>query len=105
MNLVYIGNKFYHDSHTRMSSVYTEDGERTDFGKIQMALERGEEVHIRQATPIEMAYYQADLDGLLKAKSTDPSKSSVIWLCAGALCPAAEKYDNSENHILEDGPA
>jgi hypothetical protein len=53
MNLIYIGKDFYWESGTMMSSLYDESGKRMDWGFVGIALERGEEVHIRQATPEE----------------------------------------------------
>ena len=51
-----------------MSSVYTEDGYRYDWGFMQRDLE---EVHIRQADPSERAYYEkalADMKERFKQK-------------------------------------
>lgn len=56
----FIGDDFYSKSGTMMSSIYTEDGFRTDWGKVQIALREGMSVEIRQATDAEMlkAYKQ-----------------------------------------------
>ena len=65
MNLVFIGNKFYRESSTMMSSIYQEvDGKlyRSDFGFMERALENGEEVHIRPATEAEMAWAEKKLE-------------------------------------------
>ena len=56
LTLVYIGN-FYIASGTRMSCLYTEDGQRYDFGFLQRALAKGQRITIRQATPEEMLHY------------------------------------------------
>jgi len=61
LKLLYIGNEFYYKSRTIMSSVYTLNGKRSDWGKIQIALEEGEEVHIRPATPNELRHYEKKL--------------------------------------------
>ena len=61
-NFVYIGRKFYWESKTAMGSLYGEDGYRADWGKIEMALEAGADVHIRPASVSELARYQKELD-------------------------------------------
>lgn len=61
MRLIYIGDHFYRESGTMMSPVYTEDGARSDWGFVQVALSRGDDVHIRQATPEERDHYEARL--------------------------------------------
>lgn len=57
MNLIYIGPHFYFASGTRMSNLYTTDGERSDWSRVEAALHTGNEVHIRPATDEERAYY------------------------------------------------
>jgi hypothetical protein len=57
MKAIYIGQDFYRKSGTMMSCVYTEEGERTDWGFIQCALEAGESVSIRPATDAEIGKY------------------------------------------------
>lgn len=54
LRVYYIGDNFYYDSGTMMSSIYLESGMRTDWGKVQIALKEGMEVHIRQANDAEM---------------------------------------------------
>lgn len=64
MNCVYIGNRFYRESKTMMSSIYVNNGNifiRTDFGKIQSALERGENIEIRPATTNEIKLFEEKL--------------------------------------------
>lgn len=61
MKLVYIGDHFYSESGSMMSSIYEEDGSRSDWGKVEIALARGEEVKIRQATMRERDFYEARL--------------------------------------------
>lgn len=60
VNVFYIGDHFYLSSGTIMSSIYLENGIRTDWGKIQIALREGKDVRIRQATDAELldAYKQ-----------------------------------------------
>lgn len=57
MNLVFIGDKFYRQSGTIMSPVYqVVNGVlyRSDWGKINIALSEGQEVHIRPANEQEL---------------------------------------------------
>ena len=60
MNLIYIGDDFYTESGTMMSSIYKIEKSgslsRSDWGFVQIALEKGEEIHIRQATDSEMVW-------------------------------------------------
>lgn len=58
MNLIYIGEDFYWKSKTLMSSLYTEDGRRSDWGFVSIALKNGDQVNIRQATEGEIAKYE-----------------------------------------------
>ena len=69
MELIYIGENFYGDSGTIMSSIYTVDGERSHWGKVQLALEKGESVHIRPATDLELLPYKNKLIELLRKKT------------------------------------
>lgn len=66
MNLIYIGDHFYWESGTLMSPVYTEDGQRADWGKVQDALKHGDDVTIRQATDSERVHYENMLRRLKK---------------------------------------
>jgi hypothetical protein len=68
INLIYIGDKFYHESKTFMSSIYKVNYERYDYGFLQRDLEIGEEIHIRQANPSELKYFESRLKELLKRK-------------------------------------
>ncbi len=61
VKVIFIGSHFYDDSGSRMSSVYREDWTRYDFGFMQCDLRDGKDVVIRQATPMEVAYYDAQL--------------------------------------------
>jgi len=61
MNLIYIGDHFYRESKTMMSPIYGEDGSRSDWGKVQIALAQGDKVTIRQATRQERDFYEAQL--------------------------------------------
>lgn len=61
MKLIYIGDHFYLESGTMMSSIYHETGERSDWGKVNCALREGDTVTIRQATQQEKDFYEAKL--------------------------------------------
>ena len=61
MELIYIGDKFYQRSKTLMSSIYTVEGERSDWGFVEVALKNGESVHIRPATEVEKLLYEERL--------------------------------------------
>lgn len=64
LKLIYVGDRIYHESGTVMSSLYTEDGDRSDWGKAQSWLRDGGTIAIRQATPREMANAYAQLADL-----------------------------------------
>lgn len=61
MELIYIGDNFYQESRTQMSSLYTVEGRRSDWGFVNVALRNGETVHIRQSTKEEKKYYHNKL--------------------------------------------
>jgi hypothetical protein len=58
MKVIYVGEKYYKDGNLRMSSVYKVEKHgtlrRTDWGFIKLALQGGEEVHIRPANKSEL---------------------------------------------------
>jgi len=62
MELVYIGDRFYIESGTAMSSIYDIFGNRQDWGFVQIALRNGESVHIRPATQKEIEPYKKRLE-------------------------------------------
>lgn len=64
IKLIYIGKDFYWKSKTVMSSIYTENGDRYDWGFLQMALDEGHEVSIRQANKVELKHYTEMLHDL-----------------------------------------
>ena len=70
MELIFIGDKFYRESGSMMSSIYTVDAKRSDWGAVQIALQDGESVHIRPATKIEMVAFVKLLDKI-KAEQDD----------------------------------
>ena len=61
VKLIYIGDLFYHKSGTMMSSIYTEDGRRYDWGYVNSDLRNGKSVEIRPATADELEYYKQKL--------------------------------------------
>ena len=69
ISLVYIGRRFYQESGTIMSSLYTTDGQRFDWGFAELALEREEALFIRPATEYELQTYQRKLEALLESLS------------------------------------
>lgn len=62
MKLVYIGKRFYQDSNTAISCLYTEDRQRSSWVKVENALEEGDTIEIRQPTEDEVAFYNKKLD-------------------------------------------
>ena len=66
VKLIFIGNKFYNKSGSVMSSIYTEHGERFDWGFVEVALEEGKEVHIRPASSVELMMFEAELENMLE---------------------------------------
>lgn len=64
MKVIYVGERFYWESETVMSSFYLEHKghfERTDLGKIEIALQAGKSVEIRPATKAELALFEKSL--------------------------------------------
>jgi hypothetical protein len=59
--LIFIGNDFYFESGTMMSCIYTEDGNRYDWGFVQRDLSEGKTVTIRSATDAELGFYYKKL--------------------------------------------
>lgn len=68
LELIYIGDHFYRDSGTIMSSLYDTDGVRQDWGKVQLACRTGQRVNIRPANKEELAYYLKELYALKKRR-------------------------------------
>ena len=54
LNLIFIGDKFYTESGSMMSSLYTKDWKRSDWGFVSIALKSGNKVTIRPATDKEL---------------------------------------------------
>ena len=49
-HVFYFGDKYYEKSGTRMGVLYTEHGQRYDWGFLQRDVAKGEEVIIKKAT-------------------------------------------------------
>lgn len=47
----YFGDKYYDQSSTSMGVLYTDKGERYDWGFLRRDVESGEDVVVRKATP------------------------------------------------------
>lgn len=77
MKLIYIGDHFYSESGSLMSPIYGEDGSRSDWGKVQMALRQGDEVSIRQATQQERDFYEARLSRMKREIEQERSNASL----------------------------
>ena len=73
MKLIFIGDRFYSESKTMMSSIYDIHGNRQDWGFVSEALENGQSVHIyihiRPATKSELAHYEKMLEEYKKQAS------------------------------------
>jgi len=64
-NLIYIGEKFYLQSGTMMSSIYEQKNNhysRTDWGFVSVALSNGDKIKIRPATERELKYFNKILE-------------------------------------------
>ena len=71
LTIIFIGEKFYAESGTMMSPIYTENGERYDYGFLRCDLEAGKTIVIRPATGDEFRHYQQQLDKLKAEKKQD----------------------------------
>lgn len=52
--IFYVGDQFYLESGTHLSSLYNENGQREDWGKVSRYLANGKTVIIRPATDVEL---------------------------------------------------
>ncbi len=50
MKLTYFGEAYYNQSGSIIGVLYTHEGERSDWGKVNIALQNGESVEITPAT-------------------------------------------------------
>ena len=60
-SIIFIGDKFYSESSTMMSSIYHENLTRCDWGKVNVYLRDGDTIKIRPATPKELSYFEQEL--------------------------------------------
>ena len=68
MELIFIGEHFYRESNTIMSSLYDTQGYRKDWGAISSALAAGESVSIRPATDAELCNFERFLRNIKKVQ-------------------------------------
>lgn len=68
MECIFIGDRFYIESGSIMSSLYTVKGERTDWGLVSNALNNGKSVNIRPATINELEQYTKMLNEIKARK-------------------------------------
>lgn len=61
IELIFIGDRFYVESGTMMSSIYHLNGQRSDWGMVNVALRKGITVQIRPATKEEIEPYEREL--------------------------------------------
>jgi hypothetical protein len=66
--LVYFGDNFYTESGSVLSSLYTEDGERFDYGFMKVALQNGYKITIRQSTEDERQKLRDILNQIVESK-------------------------------------
>jgi hypothetical protein len=78
--VVYYGREFYDRSSTMFGSMYTEDGKRTDWGKIEIELEHGERVTIRGCTTIEFDALKDKLDRYIDEAAAGTNWISHPWV-------------------------
>lgn len=71
VKLVFIGDNYYAESKSIMSPIYTEHGNRYDWGFVSRDLCQGKSITIRQANTIEHEYYKARLHELKKQQTPD----------------------------------
>ena len=64
VELIFIGDRFYSESGSRMSSIYTADGKQYHWGFVTADLRDGREVHIRPATDAEREPYERQLENI-----------------------------------------
>lgn len=68
VRLIYIGRDFYNESSGSIGVLYTPEWIRSDWGRVDVILEGGEDVHIRPATAEEMGIAR----GMLKKYRRKP---------------------------------
>lgn len=76
VELIFIGDRFHHESETKMASIYTIEGARYDWGFVQRDLRDGKSISIRQATTIELEPYEQELQRVVTGLSENPKTTS-----------------------------
>ncbi len=75
IELIYIGDHFYRESGSAMSSIYTVEGHRSDWGFVQRDLREGHTINIRPATRLELNHYEAMLNQMRRKADTMREKT------------------------------
>jgi len=75
MELIFIGDHFYRESNTMMSSIYDIKGNRQDWGTVGNALRSGDSISIRPATDAEIGKFERYLREL---KRSDEATQKVM---------------------------
>ena len=66
LKLVWVGPEYYAKSGSALGTLYTEDGFRSDWGKVNVHLLSGGTIEIRQATEHELGVLNNQLAMILK---------------------------------------
>ena len=70
MKLTYFGEEYYERSGSIIGVLYTHDGDRSDWGKVNVALRAGESVEITPASPAQHRAIEAQtVRAIEKAKA------------------------------------
>lgn len=105
MHLIFVGDEFYSRSSTMMSSLYTTDFQRYDWGYVQRDLRNGIEIHIRPANTQEYEHLKAKLDAYIDDAASSKSWSGHPWVYGlGNLEKVTGGYqDFNGNFFNEEG--
>jgi len=100
MELIFVGEEFYSRSSTMMSSLYTTDFQRYDWGFVQRDLRNGMEIHIRPAYKGEYDALKKELDRRIDESASAKNWSGHPWVYGlGNLEKDGEGYkDTRGNH-------
>lgn len=66
LKLVWVGEEYFKKSGTALGTLYTEDGFRSDWGKVNVHLRAGGTIEIRQPTAHELGVLNNQLAMILK---------------------------------------
>ena len=82
VELIYIGDNFYRESRSTMSSIYEVTGDpfkrkwkRWDWGFVSVALRNGDEIKIRPANPYELGVADSMLLDLMRRREARNGES------------------------------